>query len=146
MNYMMVATRMTCNCFERAMRRGFWERLKQRLLHHPTHLIDFADVKGELKSYNEFDRGVSPIPIQNIVGSIGHNDAFDRNFMPICEHIERKWQHILNLMIHSFDLPPIDVYQIGDDYFVIDGNHRVSVSRFLGIQYIDAHVIELRSN
>ncbi len=146
MTYMMVATRTTRSNFDRAMRRGFWERLKQRLQHQSTHLIDFADVKGEFKSYNEFYRGISPIPIQHIVGSIGHNDAFDRNFMPISEHIERKWQHILNLMVHSFDLPPIDVYQIGDVFFVIDGNHRVSVSRFLGIQYIDAHVIELKRN
>jgi|ADGO01.1.fsa_nt_gi ParB-like nuclease domain. len=36
--------------------------------------------------------------------------------------------------------PPIDVYQIGDAYFVVDGNHRVSVARQNGAKTIQAYV------
>src|SRR5438045_9127127 len=39
--------------------------------------------------------------------------------------------------------PPIDVYKVGDVYFVIDGNHRVSVARQLGAKTIEAYVTEL---
>ncbi len=40
-------------------------------------------------------------------------------------------------------LPPIEVYKVGDVYFVRDGNHRVSVARALGNKSIQAHVWEL---
>ncbi len=43
-------------------------------------------------------------------------------------------------------LPPIDVYKIGDAYFVQDGNHRVSVARQFGANYIQAHVTEVHSH
>jgi nucleotide-binding universal stress UspA family protein len=42
-------------------------------------------------------------------------------------------------------LPPIEVYQIGDAYFVLDGNHRVSVARELGASHIQAYVTEVIS-
>ena len=42
-------------------------------------------------------------------------------------------------------LPPIEVYNIGDAYFVKDGNHRVSVARQLGNETIQAYVTEVRT-
>jgi nucleotide-binding universal stress UspA family protein len=42
-------------------------------------------------------------------------------------------------------LPPIEVYQIGEAYFVLDGNHRVSVARRLGASYIEAYVTEIHT-
>ena len=32
---------------------------------------------------------------------------------------------------------------LGDEYFVEDGNHRVSVARYQGVEMIDAEVVEL---
>ena len=40
-------------------------------------------------------------------------------------------------------LPPIDVYKLGNLYFVIDGHHRVSVARAQGATEIEAHVTEI---
>ncbi len=37
---------------------------------------------------------------------------------------------------------PVRVYKIGDSYFVEDGNHRVSVARYHGVEWIDAEVTE----
>jgi nucleotide-binding universal stress UspA family protein len=42
-------------------------------------------------------------------------------------------------------LPPIEVYQIGEVYFVLDGNHRVSVARQVGATHIEAYVAEVRT-
>ena len=42
-------------------------------------------------------------------------------------------------------LPPIEVYQIDQAYFVIDGNHRVSVARQLGATHIQAYVTEVQT-
>jgi uncharacterized ParB-like nuclease family protein len=38
--------------------------------------------------------------------------------------------------------PPIDVDQVGKPYFVLDGNHRVSVARQHGFESIEAYVSE----
>jgi hypothetical protein len=38
--------------------------------------------------------------------------------------------------------PPIDVYQVGESYFVLDGNHRVSIARQQGLETIEAFVVE----
>ncbi len=37
------------------------------------------------------------------------------------------------------------LYKVGEAYFVEDGNHRVSVARYQGVEWIDAEVVELRS-
>jgi hypothetical protein len=39
-------------------------------------------------------------------------------------------------------LPPVTLYQVGDAYFVLDGNHRVSVAREHEVAFIDAEVFE----
>jgi uncharacterized ParB-like nuclease family protein len=39
-------------------------------------------------------------------------------------------------------MPPIEVYQVGEAYFVIDGNHRVSAARQEGMKTIAAYVCE----
>jgi hypothetical protein len=41
------------------------------------------------------------------------------------------------------DLPPIVLYKLGGRYFVLDGNHRVSVARYQGVQWIEAEVTQL---
>jgi hypothetical protein len=42
------------------------------------------------------------------------------------------------------ELPPVTLYKLGDDYFVQDGHHRVSVYRFHGVEWLDAEVTEFR--
>jgi hypothetical protein len=42
-------------------------------------------------------------------------------------------------------MPPIDVYKVGDHYFVRDGHHRISVSAALGYDVIEAHVTEIKT-
>ncbi len=36
------------------------------------------------------------------------------------------------------------LYKLGNAYFVLDGNHRVSVARFHGVEWLDAEVTEFR--
>jgi hypothetical protein len=40
-------------------------------------------------------------------------------------------------------LPPVSVFRIGEEHYVRDGHHRVSVARALGETSIDAEVVEL---
>lgn len=146
MHHILIATTSAHNHFERAMRRGYWKRLSRKMRHEPIRLENFDSIHERLKPYEQSDRDITTIPLSQIVGSIGRANEFDRDFMPISTHIEGKWQHILMLQAQGIQLPPVDVYQVEETYHVIDGNHRISVSRFLGIEYVDAHVIELRKN
>jgi len=45
-------------------------------------------------------------------------------------------------MVSAQDMPPIEVYQVGKTYFVVDGNHRVSIARQEGMKAIEAYVCE----
>jgi nucleotide-binding universal stress UspA family protein len=42
--------------------------------------------------------------------------------------------------------PPIDVYKVGEVYFVVDGNHRVSIARQEGFKSIEAMVTEFNTD
>src|SRR5260370_33864723 len=48
-------------------------------------------------------------------------------------------------MVEGEERPPIDVYKVGEGYYVIDGHHRVSVARNLGRDTINARVIEVQT-
>ena len=142
MSYMTYAKSSEC-LFNRAMRRGVWQRLLRRLQRQPVGLVHFDQVRPSINLGQQYDTGIRPIPVHDIVGSLGRVTEFDRDFMPINPCVENKWRHILRLKSTGIDLPPIEVYKLNGGYYVIDGNHRVSVSRFLGMDYIDAHVIEI---
>jgi len=142
MSYMTYAKSSEC-LFNRAMRRGVWQRLLRRLQRQPVELIPFDHARQSIEFGQQCERGIRPIPVRDIVGSLGRVNEFDRDFMPIKPCVENKWRRILRLKSTGIDLPPIEVYKLNGGYYVIDGNHRVSVSRFLGMDYIDAHVIEI---
>ena len=40
------------------------------------------------------------------------------------------------------DLPPVSLYKLDGAYFVLDGNHRVSVARYHGLRTVEAEVTE----
>ena len=48
-------------------------------------------------------------------------------------------------MTSGTGLPPVDLYKVGELYFVRDGNHRVSVTRQLGVPTIEAYVTEVQT-
>ena len=83
------------------------------------------------------------MPIENIVGSVSRYQDFDRAFLPTQEITSERWVNIGTLRYEEVDLPPIEVYKIGEVYFVKDGNHRVSVARGRGQVDIDAIVTEI---
>jgi hypothetical protein len=53
-----------------------------------------------------------------------------------------RWSKVYELATTVEGLEPIEVYKICDSYFVVDGNHRVSVAHRLQSPTIEARVIE----
>jgi hypothetical protein len=89
------------------------------------------------------DLGLQQIPLDRIVGSVGKYQEFSRSFLPRLTRNKERWKGVFVGALDVQGLPPIDVYQVGEVYFVIDGNHRVSVARQLGATTIEAYVTKL---
>ena len=92
--------------------------------------------------------GVQEIPIDHILGSVApevKTGDFDPGFLPINRRMRERWTRIYQAMVEGDELPPIDVYKVDDNYYVIDGHHRVSVARNLGRPMINARVINIKT-
>jgi hypothetical protein len=92
--------------------------------------------------------GVHEIPLAAVVGSAAATSKagdFDPGFLPISPRLRHRWTGIYREMTEGGELPPIDVYKVGDGYYVIDGHHRVSVARSLGRETINARVIDVKT-
>ncbi|MGH2473028.1 MAG: hypothetical protein ACRDG6_11615, partial [Candidatus Limnocylindria bacterium] len=81
--------------------------------------------------------------IDQIVGSVGRYRDFDRAFLPRQVKTRDRWESVDRAHREGTEVPPIELYKIGEVFFVKDGNHRVSVARERGQAFIDAHVIEV---
>lgn len=131
--------------FHRARRQAQLEQLIARLTGKSVSLLSYDEVAQQLKLGGGSDRGLQEIPLSAIVGSVGRYNDFTRNFLPRQDNDARRWAEVQIAVTGLAGLPPIEVYQIGQAYFVLDGNHRVSVARRLGATYIQAHVTEIRT-
>jgi Domain of unknown function (DUF4032) len=127
---------------EHAMRRAFIHDILHVLRGEPNELLPFEAVKT-LRPRGEHYKGMQTIPLENIIGSVDRYRDFDETFLPKTEHLVDRWVNIKRLKLEGKELPAIQVYKVGETYFVKDGNHRVSVAQAEGQKYIDAEVIEL---
>jgi len=116
--------------------------LLNAVMRAPNELIPFEWVR-HLHPDAEFQRGTQAIPTASIVGSVDRYKEFDRYYLPKEPHLDERWIGVRAAQLQGKELPPIQVYKVGELYFVKDGNHRVSVARRQGQAYIDAQVIEL---
>ncbi len=133
------------NEFHRARNQAQLRVLLARLSGKPTDLLDFEEVRKRLKAQGMIEKGLRQVPIDSIVGSLGRYHDFTRDFLPKRDHIKDRWARVRIAFTGMEGIPPIEVYQIGEVYFVKDGNHRVSVARQLGATHIQAYVTEIRS-
>jgi hypothetical protein len=84
--------------------------------------------------------GTQTVALDRIQGSENKSADFDATFRPLNEASEGRWRNMATAWLRGEVLPPVDLVQIGDTYFVRDGHHRISVARALGREYIDATV------
>jgi hypothetical protein len=110
-----------------------------------VELLSFEQVRERLGLLSRRQRGLQDIPLDRIVGSVGKYREFTRSFLPSDKGLKRRWKNVYAAALDTQGLPPIDVYQVGDVYFVNDGNHRVSVARQFGAKTIEAYVTEFLS-
>ncbi len=131
--------------FRRARREASLQQLLARVTGKPAELLAYNEVSEQLKISGGEELGLQEIPLEAIVGSVGRYQDFTRSFMPRSDQDAERWVRVKTAVNDMHGMPPIDVYKVGDAYFVIDGNHRVSVARQLGSDTITARVVEVNS-
>jgi hypothetical protein len=133
--------------FARQRRRQALARLAARLRSEPDDVstaLPFEPVIAALGRRGERDLGVMTIPIGSVVGTVDRRpDSFDRSFRPRSPELRARWESIAAARRRGEEMPPIDVYRVGDIHFVNDGHHRVSVARAMGDTTIEARVREV---
>ncbi|MBN2549972.1 MAG: hypothetical protein JXB15_12490 [Anaerolineales bacterium] len=129
--------------FERAVSKGFWRKVLSILTRKDTQLLPFDEIRKRLPIRGQHYIGFRQVPIDKICGSMGRYHDFDRAFLPLQRRTRDRWISVDLAHYEAVPLPPVELYQIGDIYFVKDGNHRVSVARERGQDYVDAYVIEI---
>jgi hypothetical protein len=132
---------MAISRFKSSLMMGRVSRLKNRVMHLPQWLYDLNVLKPGLCLRSSFYSGIQVVPIDSIIGSEGKAGDFDMGFHPIKEASRERWVSLAMAYIGCLPLPPVELIQVGDAYFVRDGHHRISVSRAFGQTSIDAEVI-----
>jgi hypothetical protein len=84
--------------------------------------------------------GTRAVPIAQIRGSEGRCDDFDAEFRPLRSYTKGRWVSIALAWQKGVALPPVELIQVGDAYYVRDGHHRISVAKAWGQENIDAEV------
>jgi hypothetical protein len=132
--------------FLRARRRATAARLAARLRLEPDDVgvvLPFEEVVEALGFVSEHSVGLRVVPLDAIIGSVDRGRDFDRHFRPTSGRVRSRWEQIAAAMRGGKAMPPVDLYEIGEIYFVRDGHHRVSVACALGRGDIDAYVTEV---
>ncbi len=130
--------------FRDARRRAALETIWSTLTGSSSHLIQFKQVEDQLQYEESQNLGLVDIPLDAIVGSVSRPNDFTRKFFPLEVVDPGRWQRVKAGM--NQQIRPIDVYQIDQTYFVLDGNHRVSVARQRGNKTIQAYVTKIESS
>ncbi|MFQ5921531.1 MAG: universal stress protein [Anaerolineales bacterium] len=131
--------------FRRARRKAALERVLARLAGKSTDLLSYDDVRKKLKGRETSKLELKEISLDSIVGSVGRYRDFSRGFLPRQDSDSGRWARVKVVVTELGGLPPIEVYQIVEAYFVLDGNHRVSVAREVGATHIEAYVRQVRT-
>lgn len=131
--------------FRRAREKAALETILRRLRGEPVDLLSFEDVRVKLHGQMTSPRGLEEIPLDAIVGSVGRYSDFTRSFLPRDRSDAQRWALVKAMTEGLAGLPPIEVYKVGEVYFVRDGHHRVSVAREVGAAAIEGYVTELRT-
>ena len=124
--------------FEQMLDAAKWYSWGAKILRRDSHLVPLAALQPLLPPQRLY-HGIQDIPVRQIVGTVGRPHDFSRRFHPLRKTIRSRWAELWRLALDG-GWPPIEVYQVGNLYFVADGHHRVSVANHLGFLAIEAEV------
>jgi hypothetical protein len=110
---------------------------------HSRSLLDLKTEVSKRRIVRQHYAGSRTVAIHRIKGSEGRSDDFDCDFNPLHSRTRDRWISVAVARFQGNTLPLVELIQLGDDYYIRDGHHRISVARGLGEEYVDAKVIVL---
>lgn len=121
----------------------FWAGIRGESL----DLLPYDEVSSKLRAVSQTNIGLQQVPLKNIIGSVNRTSDFDRKFRPLHDDDSSRWANVKTAMIspHAVGVPPVSLYKIGEAYFVMDGNHRISIAQEMGLDSIEAYVTEVKT-
>ncbi len=113
-----------------------------------SRLRSFADDLLQAGAVTPVPLGLREVPIDRIVGSVGRARDLDADFQPLNarRRQDERYRRISRAMSNGEPLPPIQLYKLGYNYYVLDGHHRVAVARSQGVKEMEAEVTEYLSS
>ena len=121
-----------------------------------THVLKgeypYLPVLEEILSYTkvkyEVNLGLCEIPLEMIVGTRtkGRTNSFASNFMPLLNpqtEFADKWIHLCDSLQEEGLRDPVKVYEFMNSFYVLEGNKRISVMKYLGAYSVPCNVIRL---
>jgi hypothetical protein len=130
--------------FDSARRKVFVQRILAYITRQSIDLLPFEQVREQLRLRDRHYRGLHEVPLDQIVGSVGRYQDFTRTFLPRRDELRERWAAVED-RVKEGGLPPVELYKVGEVYFVRDGNHRISVARAQRVPDIEAFVWEYPS-
>ena len=124
--------------FQKASRRGWMRRAWAAITRRPRRLMTLSSLGS--RPYAQHYGGHQTVEIRKIIGSENRIGDFDDRFNPLRGQSKDRWMSVAGARIQGVPLPPVDLIQVGDRYFVRDGHHRISVARTFGQHFIEAEV------
>jgi hypothetical protein len=138
------ARRREAQAFRKALATGIGKRLWARLSGQANTLKDLNQVLAGVQVDGRSYMGIQSVAISQIEGSEGRAEDFDADFNPLQSHTMDRWVGVAVARQRGVALPPVELVQVGEAYFVRDGHHRISVARAQGQTEIEAEITRLR--
>jgi hypothetical protein len=127
--------------FEHSLRAARWKRFVGRLHGELRRLERLECFQALARRSARKSDAVRAVALDDIHGSVDGGSAFDSEFYPVTERIRGRWVRVATALMRGEPLPPVELIQVGERYFVIDGHHRISAARMLHFTHIDAVVM-----
>jgi len=103
--------------------------------------------ESRTRGYREHvDRGIKAVEIAAIVGSVGRCSDFNRDFSTRNKtyefYAQDRVKKIKGALERAEAVPAVELRKLDDEYYVVDGHHRIITAKGQGQLFIDAHVTE----
>ena len=128
--------------------KSIWSGIRNKLENirqghtHDRPVKSFKEDQEKEAAFDYKDRGARLVPVKQIIGSVGRYNDFDGEFR-LKQHMDsERFHNIIKAMKSGKALPPVKLYQIKDEYYVLDGNHRIAAAKELGRLDINAKIVE----
>jgi nucleotide-binding universal stress UspA family protein len=131
------------NDFHSARQKANMEEVMAFLTGRSINLLPYDEVRTMLRANESGSNLLEDIPIDAIIGSVGRYLDFTRDFLPRKDEDQARWTNLKMAVEELSGLPPIEVYQVGEAYFIRDGHHRVSIAKHNNATHIQAYVTKV---